>query len=202
MTLSLQTDIEKFLQITFTIQPNDPNIDYLISSADGLIIDELGYDPQVALALVEVHDPSHTFDLWVRRPPIAAVNSVTIDGDLVAATAYTTYLVDEDKSGLIRRIDGQRWRSKLRGISIDYDAGYPTIPTPLRDASVRIAARAFQKGAEFSADENTPGVTKIALEGSDEITWSESANDVSAGAMQLTGVELGMISRYKRNWVA
>jgi len=201
MTLCVQTDLELFLQIVFTNQPNDPTVDYLISAADGLIKDEIGYDPEQDAAIVEIHDPSHTFDLWVRRPPINSVTEIQVDGTVLTASQYAAYLEDEDKSGLLRRI-GARWSGQARGIQVTYDGGYAVIPTPLRDASVRIAARSFQKGAEFSADENTPGVTSIALAGSDSITWSESANNVALGALELTGAELGMISRYKRNWVA
>jgi hypothetical protein len=175
--------------------------DYLIEGADGLIFDEIGYDPQVSLAEVEIHDPSHTFDLWVRRPPIAAVNSVTIDGTLIAATQYTAYLDGEDKSGLIRRIDGNRWTGLLRGISVDYDAGYAVIPFPLRDASVKIVSRAFEAGVGFGADGHLPGVIAVSLTGSDSIQWSEGASDVAKGALEITMGELKMISRYKRNWV-
>ena len=201
MALSLQADLQRFLQIVFTNQP-EPVVDYLIEGADGLIIDYLGFDPQEDAALAEIHDPTGTFDLWVRRPPIASVATITIDGTALAATAFEVYLEDEDKSGLIHRIDGQRWASKRRGIIVTYAAGYATIPFPLRDASIRIVARAFQKGAEFAAEGRTPGVTQIALAGSDSITWSESANDVSTGALQLTAMERQMVSRYKRAWIA
>ncbi len=201
MALCTQADVEKFLQIAFGSVPEEV-ADYLIEGADGLIFDELGFDPQLQADLVEIHDPSHTFDLWVRRPPIGAVNSVLIDGTALAATAFVVYLEDEDRSGLIRRIDGQRWSSKLRGIVVDYDAGYLTVPFPLRDASVKIVARAFEKGVGFAADGHTPGVTSVSLAGSDSISWTEAASDVAKGALEITMGELKMISRYKRNWVA
>lgn len=201
MALCTQEDVEKFLQIAFGSMP-EAVADYLIEGADGLIFDEIGFDPQLEADLIEIHDPTHTFDLWVRRPPIAAVNSVTIDGTALAATQYVVYLEDEDRSGLIRRIDGQRWSAPLRGISVDYDAGYAVVPFPLRDASVKIVARAFEKGVGFAADGHTPGVTSVSLAGSDSISWSEAASDVAKGALAITMDELQMISRYKRNWVA
>lgn len=201
MALSLQADIQRFLQITFTVNP-EPVIDYLVEGADGQIIDYLGFDPQQADAESEIHDPSATFDLWVRRPPLRTLTSVTVDGTLIPAASYAAYLEGEAKDGLIRRIDGSRWGGQLRGTVILYNGGYLVVPFPLRDASIRMVARAFQKGAEFAADGNTPGVRTIALAGSDSITWSEGADDVSKGALELTGVERGMISRYRRKWVA
>lgn len=200
MALSTQADVEKFLQIKFGSMPEDV-ADYLIEGADGLIIDYLGFDPQAEADLIEIHDPSHTFDLWVRRPPIGAVNAVTIDGIALPSSSFVVYLEDEDRSGLIRRIDGARWHSRLRGISVDYDAGYPVIPTPLRDGSVRIVARAFEKGVGFAADGHTPGVLSVSLAGSDSITWSEGANDVAKGALELMQEDRMGISRYKRSWI-
>ncbi len=201
MALCVQADVEKFLQIAFGAIPEDVAT-YLIEGADGLIFDELGFDPQVQLAESEIHDPSYTYDLWVRRPPIAAVTSVTIDGTVLPAAQYTFYLDGEDRSGLIRRIDGARWKGKLRGTVVVYDAGYPApVPFPLRDASVKIVARAFEKGVGFAADGHTPGVTSVSLAGSDSISWSETASDVAMGALAITMDELKMISRYKRNWV-
>ena len=201
MALCTQADVEKFLQITFGSMPEEVAT-YLIEGADGLIFDELGFDPQQDAALIEIHDPSNTFDLWVRRPPINSVTEIQLDGTVLAATAYTAYLNEEDRSGLIRRIDGQRWSSQLRGIRVTYDAGYSTVPFPLRDASVKIVARAFEKGVGFAADGHTPGVTSVSLAGSDSISWSEAASDVAMGALSITMDELKMISRYKRNWVA
>ncbi len=201
MALCTQEDVEKFLQINFGSMP-EAVADYLIEGADGLIIDYLGFDPQEQADLIEIHDPSHTFDLWVRRPPIGSVNEIQIDGTVLASTQYVVYLEDEDRSGLIRRIDGARWHSQLRGIRVDYDAGYPTIPFPLRDASVKIVARAFEKGVAFAADGHTPGVTAVTLAGSDSISWSEGSNDVSKGALELMAAERMGISRYKRSWVA
>ncbi len=201
MALCTQADVEKFLQIAFGAIPEEV-ADYLIEGADGLIFDEIGFDPQLQAGLSEIHDPSHTFDLWVRRPPIASVTSVTVDGTLIAATQYTFYLDGEDKSGLIRRIDGARWSGLLRGTVVVYDAGYTIVPFPLRDASVKIVARAFEKGVGFAADGHTPGVTSVSLAGSDAISWSEAASDVAKGALEITMGELTMISRYKRNWVA
>ncbi len=200
MALCTQADVENFLQIGFGVMP-EPVADYLIEGADGLIFDELGFDPQLQAGLTEIHDPTHTFDLWVRRPPIGAVNSVTIDGTALASSAYVAYLEDELRSGLIRRIDGQRWSGPLRGISVDYDAGYATVPFPLRDASVKIVSRAFEKGVGVFADGHIPGVTSVSLAGSDSISWSAEASDVARGALEITAGELGMISRYKRNWV-
>lgn len=203
MALSLQADIQRFLQITFTANP-EPVIDYLIEGADSLVKDYLGFDPEVSLGESEIHDPTYTFDLWVRRPPIGAVASVTVDGTLLAGTAYTAYLDGEDKSGLIRRIDGQRWSGARRGIVVVYDAGYAVadMPKTIRDASVRIVAQAFQQGAAFAAEGNVPGVRSIALSGSDSVTWSDRSDDVAMGALEITGVERTQLSRYKRDWVA
>ena len=200
MPLCTQEDVEKFLQIGYTQMPEDVAT-YLIQGADGLIFDELGFDPQVQLGESEIHDPSFTFDLWVRRPPINSIVQVVIDAVQVPPAAYTVYLEGEDKSGLIRRIDGNRWTGLLRGISIDYDGGYAVVPFPLRDASVKIVSRAFEKGAGFAADGHLPGVTSVSLAGSDSISWSESASDVAKGALEITMGEMKMISRYKRNWV-
>ncbi len=199
MALCTQEDVEKFLQIAFGSMP-EAVADYLIEGADGLIVDEIGYDPENDPAIVETHDPSHTFDLWVRRPPINSVASVVVDGTTIDSALYAVYLEDEDKSGLIRRL-GARWSGLARGTVVTYDGGYAVIPFPLRDASVKIVSRAFEKGVGFAADGHTPGVTSVSLAGSDSISWSEAASDVAKGALELTMAELMMISTYKRNWV-
>lgn len=200
MTLCTQTDIESFLQIEFDNDP-EPVVDYLIEGSDALVIDYLGFNPEAEDNVAEIHDPTMTINLWVRRPPIRALTSVTLNGDTVDGDAYTTYLQGEDRSGLIRRVDGGRWNGNPRGITVTYDAGFDPVPFSIRDASVRIASRAFQQGVAFAAAGAMPGVRSIALAGSDSITWSESADDVAKGALELGPAERSMLSPYKKGWV-
>lgn len=204
MALSDQTDLEKFLQIVFGTNP-EPVVTYLIEGADSLIRDYIGFDPEQADGLAEVHDPTYTPNLWVRRPPIRDVTSITADGVTVDSSLYTFYLMDEDKSGLIRYLNGNRWASEPRGITVTYDAGYlpADLPKTIRDASVRIVARAFQKGVAFAQDGSgaTTGLRSIALAGSDSITWAEGSEDVALKALELTFGESRPLSQYKRGWV-
>jgi len=175
----------------------EPVVTFLIEGADALIKTYLGFDPEGEDDLVEIHDPTFTFDLWVRRPPIRAISAISIDGTALDSDSFTFYLEPERKSGLIRNLD-RRWSSQPRGISVTYDAGYAIVPADIRDVSVRIAARAFQKGAEFASEGSIPGVRSISLAGSDSITWSDGADDVSKGALDLTTSERHNLSPYRR----
>lgn len=200
MSLSTQADLEKYLQIEFDNDP-EPVVTYLIEGADALIVSFLGFNPESEDGLVELHDPTFTEDLWVSRPPIRALTSISVDGTAIAASSFVAYLEGERSSGLIRKLNG-RWSSLPRGIQVTYDGGYSEVPFDIRDASTRIVARAFQKGTEFAADGHAPGVRSISLAGSDSITWSEGADDVSKGSLALDAVERATLSRYKRSWIA
>jgi len=192
--------LEKFLQIDFT-NPAEPIVVYLIEGADALIKSYIGYNPEGEDAITEIYDPTFTFDLWVRRPPIRGIDSIEIDGVALDPGSFTAYLEGESKAGLIRNLD-RRWSSEPRGIEVVYDAGFAVVPADIRDASVRIVARAFQKGVEFSAEGSVPGIRSISLAGSDSITWSESADDASLGALELQFSERRTLSSYKRAWIA
>jgi len=200
LPLCTQADLEKFLQIDFT-NPAEPVVAYLIEGADALIAKYLGYDPSPEDALVELYDPTFTFELWVRRPPIRGIDSIEIDGVALDPQAFTAYLEGESKAGLVRNLVS-RWSSQPRGIEITYDAGFAVVPFDIRDAAVRIVARAFQKGVEFSAEGSVPGIRSISLAGSDSITWSEGADDASLGALVLQFSERQTLSGYKRAWIA
>lgn len=207
MPLATQADLEAFLQIDFTTDP-DPIVTYLIQGADALVIDYLGYNPEDEDGITEVHDPSSTPNLWVRRPPIRALTSVVVDGVTVDSDNYVAYGAGE-KSGLIRRLSG-RWGGPLQATVVTYDGGYAPfgtggdfdLPATIRDASVRIAARAFEAGSAFAAEGHTAGVRSIALAGSDTITWSDGAEEAAEKAMTLTPSVRQMLAPHKLDWVS
>lgn len=195
MALATQTMIEQLLQQPFG---DEALADQLIAWADASVIAYIGFNPESADALTENHDPTGTDQLWVDRPPIRSVTSVTVDGSALTDSVTAGY--KWYPSGLLLRT-GTVWSAYPQGVEVVYNGGYASIPPDLSLVSAAIAARRFQAGvAALPEDGALAGVQSISLSGSDSIAFTATANDFAAGGL-MTEEERATLDYYRRGTV-
>ena len=201
MALATQTDVEQRLQIDFT-NPTDPTVASLIAAAQGHIEREVGRP-------VEAADYTETFDgpygpyLWLSKPPVNTITSVTSDGAvLVVAVDY--YLVSATgKLGRVRDGFYRHWDSfQPQSVVVVYNGGYTTVPLDLRDICANVAARAFQSGAAYAALPATGvAIRSVSLDGSDSVEYSDNVAGglatIENRPLQLTPEEIAICRSYR-----
>lgn len=192
MPLSTQTQVEQLLQINFDSGTDTACAQY-IAFADGIIINYIGFDPNTGAAISETHDPTYTDELWIDRPPVRAVASVTVDGTALTLSDTAGYLWYA--SGQFLRT-GSIWHSDPQGIVIVYDGGYATIPADISFVSASLAARMMQAGSS-ALPSGLAGVKQIRLEGSDSVTFGDATLDFSTVA-RLTDTDMMLLDPYRR----
>ncbi len=100
-----------------------------------------------AAVSAEIHDGHADDTLVLRRRPVTTVAEVRIDGAAIAAASYH---VDTDAGILYRRDEdtpaaaASTWDAGRRNISIDYTAGYLTVPEDLVLAANKQVAYEFR----------------------------------------------------------
>lgn len=195
MVLCTQTDVEQRLQIDFT-SDSDPVAASLIAAATGHMNRFAGFTLESTVYTTIDFDPPRGASLLLPERPLTAVATVTEDGTaLTVADDYVFY----DWGNILRVANGhpRHWTTiKAQSISVTYTAGWVTVPDDLIDVCARAAARAFQQGAAYAVTPAEAGaVTSISLEGSDSVSFSDQANDVTA-AVSLTEDEIRIVRGY------
>ena len=195
MPLCTQTDVEQRLQIDFT-SPTDPVAASLIAAATGHINRIAGFTLEETVYTNVDFDPPRGSGLLLPERPLTAIASVTEDGTaLIVDTDYVFY----DWGAILRVSSGypRTWATtKAKSIRITYTAGWASVPDDLVDVCSRAAARAFQSGAAYAVTPAEAGaVTQIDLEGSDSVSYADTANDVTA-AVALTEDEKDVVRSY------
>lgn len=194
MALSTQTQVEQLLQINFGSDTDEACAQY-IAFADGLIVSYIGFNPEADAARTETHDPTWTDELWVERPPIRAVTSVTVDGTALSLSDTSGYLWYE--SGRLLRT-GHVWSSDPQGIVVVYDAGYATVPADISFVSASIAARMMQAGASALPEGGSlAGVKSISLDGSDSVSFGDASLDITAVEI-MSPMDIMILDPYRR----
>ncbi|MBR23357.1 MAG: hypothetical protein CMF57_13120 [Leifsonia sp.] len=100
-----------------------------------------------AAVSAEIHDGNADDTLVLRRRPVTTVAEVRIDGAAIAAASYQ---IEPDAGILYRRdedtpaADASTWDAGRRNISVDYTAGYLTVPEDLVLAATKQAAYEFR----------------------------------------------------------
>ncbi len=198
MPYSTQTDLERFLQIDFTADP-DPTVTQLLDWAKAAIDNYVGRPLDAATGIVETVSPDGAESFLVTRTPVTAVTSVVEDDQtLVDGTdfVWTT-------SGLFLRGSKTlraRWTRSRNGVVVTYDGGYATIPEDVVLVSTRITARMFTTAAaRANVDPTMIGVESISLSGSDQVKFAKAVNDVTGHAMPLDQHERAVLDRYRRD---
>lgn len=190
MSFCVQGDVEKFLQIDVTNEP-DAAVTMLLENATGIIKSYIERDLELLTYTAELHDPPPDSNLWLDNWPInESATAVAVTENATVLTVTTDYLVYLEEGKIVRVSPAARprdWRPKdqLQAISVTYDAGYDFTIDPLlepeaviaRDVCTRIVARVFQAAAAYA---NAPiaaaGLKRLTLVGSDSVTFADAVS--------------------------
>lgn len=195
--LALQADLEKFLQIDVTAEP-DAAITAYLQSASTIIETYCNRVFASGTVTAEPHDGGGAA-VFLRQPPVTAVATVVENAVTLVAADFMFY-----SDGRVVRLSAgypSVWFWKPQTVVVTYTGGYMTIPFDVRDVCVRIAARAFQSGAAFAASPASGGAYQsVTLAGSDSVTFADavsSAGGVATAAVQLTEVDKEVLNPYR-----
>lgn len=193
--LALQADLEKFLQINVTSEP-DAAITAYLQSASTIIETYCNRVFTSGTVTAEKHDGGHAA-VFLLQPPVTSITTVVENAVTLAAADYMFY-----SDGRLVRMSGGYpyvWFWKPQTVVVTYVGGYTTIPFDVRDVCVRIAARAFQAGAAFAGASASAGSLKsITLAGSDSVTYSDAvSSSVATAAVQLTQEDKTVLNPYR-----
>jgi hypothetical protein len=100
------------------------------------------YSPQTATATAERPDHIPPRELPLPKRPVQSVQSVTVNGDELAAADYhaeDTHLV------LLESADLRRWPTSYRSITVEWTYGFDTVPGSVEDALVRLCRHAIER---------------------------------------------------------
>jgi len=196
-TLCTQGDVQNLLHTVFDNQP-EPVITDLIGRASSMVETYVHRELEEDAAVVETLDGHGArTTLFLQRQPVTAVASVTEDG--VALAAGTDFLFYED-GRLVRTADGEYdlwWTSNRQAVVVTYTGGYATIPRDIAHATSSAVTRWFQAGVAFAAAPDSAGAVKrIALDGSDEIEYSDAVLDITM-ALGFSEAEMMLLNAYR-----
>ena len=197
MPYSTQTDLERYLQIDFTADP-DPTVTRLLTWAQAAIDNYIGYPLAAATGIVETHSPDGAESVMLKRAPVTAITSVVEDGQTLTVDVDYVWFAN----GILMRgskTGASRWTHSRNGVVVTYDAGYATIPEDVVLISTEIAARMFTAAAaRANVDPTMIGVQSISLAGSDSVKFAEAVNDVVGAAVPLSDRQRAVLDRYRR----
>ncbi len=191
MPLITQADLEKYLQIDVTNEPDDVVTQYIAqaqATADNYCHQPLEYSS--VTEIFESDQPS----AWrvLERFPISAVASVTEDGILLTSDDYLWYA-----DGRVRRVTGsgvgrfdRTWSMYPNAVTVVYGAGYGAGATAPYDVTpddlilgiVTICGDLWRYGAQYAAQGSVP-IKSVTLSGSDTITYAVGMDQRQPGEL-------------------
>ncbi len=136
MPIATLADVKSYLDIT--VADEDARITALLTASEGLVIKHLGYDPTAASRFDRANGaggrcyvPDHY--------PLASVDSLSVDGATIPAETETQpgWYVDE---GVVCLSGGYRFAKGFGNVKLSYQAGYATIPAPIKQAVIETVA--------------------------------------------------------------
>lgn len=198
MTLCVQGDVEKFIQIDVTAEP-EAQVTYLIENASALIETYLDRIIEEGAVTNELHDGDRGNLIRLKQWPVTIpLTTVIEDGiTLVEDTDYVAYGDGRVYRGSNNIFANWGWGRKI--IDITYTAGYSPVPFDIRDVCARMVARAFQAGEAYAnAPTGASGIKSISLADSDSIEYRDAVADVAMAAMPMLPEEEKALSRYRR----
>ncbi len=203
MTLAVQADVEKFLQVDVTAEPSDVTV-MLLENASGLVEVFVGRDLEEATRTEDYDLPDGSV-LVLRNAPVTAITTVTLNTPGTVLVADTDFVLKAKAGQLIRTTADRRpirWNRSgalvMNEVEVVYDAGYDFTIDPLlertarvaRDTTTRIVARAFQAAAAYAAlPAGADAIKKITLVGSDSVEYRNELTNVASAAIQLTDAD-------------
>lgn len=198
MTLCVQADVEKFLQLDVTAEP-EAQVTFLIENAGGQIETYLDRIIEEGAIATELHDGDRGSLIRLNQWPVT-VPLTLLEEDGVGLVEGTDYVAYED--GRVYRGSTTvpaNWALGRRIIDVDYTAGYATVPFTIRDVCTRMVARAFQAGSAYAnAPDGAEAIKTLSLADSDSVEWSDAVRDVAMAAMPMLPEEERSLSRYRR----
>ncbi len=203
MTLALQADVEKFLQVDVTSEPSAP-VTMLLENASGLVESFVGRDLEEATRTEDYDLPDGSV-LVLRNAPVTAITTVTLNTPATVLVEDTDFVLKAKAGQLIRTGADRRpvrWNRSgglvMNEVEVVYDAGYDFTADPLlernarvaRDTTTRIVVRAFQAAAAYAAlPAGADAIKKITLIGSDSVEYRSELTNVAGAAIQLTDAD-------------
>ena len=130
------TDVDTFLQ-------------GLIDRETQRVVDDIDVSLGVQTTTEQTSRPASVGDVFLPldNRPIQSVVDVTIDTDRVGGNAVTSddYIVTETHLELEPDADRNRWPTKRRSISVEYEHGYPDddVPAPIGGAIIGLVRQAI-----------------------------------------------------------
>jgi hypothetical protein len=197
MTLCIQADVERFLQIDVSAEP-EPQVTYLIENAGAQI--ESYLDRKIEQAnFTDVIDGDLGSMIRLKQWPVTLPLTTVVE-DGITLTEDVDYVAHGD-GRVYRGTDRHSlgWARGRKIITVTYEAGYLVVPFEIRDVCARMVARAFQAGAAYAnAPAGAESIKSLSLEGSDSIEYTDAVRDVAVAAMPMLPEEMMMVGRYKR----
>jgi len=138
VTFATQADVEALLLRELSAA-EQPYIDGLLERADALILDYLPgvtFDGEVDGEVVTLRG-NGTDELWLPGRPVRAVDTVTIDAELLDPTEYTF-----SRWGPLRRLCGY-WGGRDRVIEVAWDYGLASAPPAVVQVAADLARWSF-----------------------------------------------------------
>ncbi len=145
MSLATQADIGNLLRTTIT---DDDDLEAMLERASGLIVDWLGWNPEVEADVVETLEGDKSAMLTLKSLHVTALTSVVEDGSTLTEGNEGDYVWYSD--GRLVRL-GRIWPSKRQSIIVTYDQGYSVLPAGIVDACAAMAASAYTFGIAHAA---------------------------------------------------
>ena len=144
-----QSDIEKYLNITFNIDP-DPTVSAIITHVSALIDSYCNRDFTSHSNEIEYHDgkgKGHNV-IILKNYPVLAVNSVVEDGTTLTETTHYIWFEDgriiKCSEGYVDA-DEWYWKAKLKTIKVDYNYGYTTVPQEIKTIAIQLCVEWLKK---------------------------------------------------------
>ncbi len=201
MALITQADLETYLQIDITDEPDARVTEYIAqaqAAAEAWCNQPLEHASVTEIFEVDQWEQWHV----LARFPVTAITSVTEDDTVLTVT--DEYLTYED--GRLRRVNGvldSSWSMYPNGVTVVYTAGYGAAapagftdtPDDLVLAIVTICGDLFRYGAAYAAQGAIP-IKSVQLEGSDMIAYAVETDRRQPG--ELTAAVKTLLSPYMR----
>jgi hypothetical protein len=125
-------------------------------------------------AITEWHDGDGGDTIMLRRPPVWALTSVSIDGLPIVASTYVVPRLATDSDAAVDVNDGRLirtvgvWPVGVRNIAVAYTGGFEPIPPPVAQACLQLVAHltsqagvdvgmAIEQAGEYRVDRRPGG---------------------------------------------
>lgn len=163
--LCTQADVEKYLNVTFGA--SDATVALYIARVSDFVAMYCNNDFDTHASVEEKHDGygKHHSRIILKHKPVTAINSIDDDGTSLTETTHYEWYAD----GLVIRVSNgvennktAYWKEKMKGITVDYDWGYSSVPNDVQHAATEMVCRLLRRQFRF---EEGGVVDSLSMEG-------------------------------------